>query len=171
MEIPLNAAGEAPPVRFYSVSKSKFAIMSVTTLNIYQLYWFYRNWKSYQDGAGEDILPFWRAFFSVFFCHSLVKKIDASAQRSGITDTVGAGATAVAYALLTLSWKLPDPYWLISILTFLPLLPVQSLINQINTNADPAWRPESRYSWKAILAAGAGSVLLLFSILGSFLPE
>ena len=53
-----------PP--FFTASVLKLIVMSVCTMGIYQLYWFYKNWKLIKDRTGQKIRPFWRAFFLLY---------------------------------------------------------------------------------------------------------
>lgn len=39
---------DAEPM-FYVVSKRKFTILFLSTIGLYYLYWFYKNWDRYQD--------------------------------------------------------------------------------------------------------------------------
>lgn len=73
----------------YVVSPRKFWIMLVTTLGIYQIYWFYRHWAAQKKSTGESMWPGLRALFSIFFTHSLFRRIHAAndfktAQLSGL---------------------------------------------------------------------------------------
>jgi len=54
---------------FSPVSKTKLAVMSICTLGMYDLYWFYKNWGLVKDRNNLEIKPFWRAFFAFFYCH------------------------------------------------------------------------------------------------------
>lgn len=64
-EIP-DAGADAPP--FFPVSRLKLLVMFFSTLGLYQMYWLYKNWKMVRLRTDEkNIMPFWRAFFGVFF--------------------------------------------------------------------------------------------------------
>lgn len=69
----------APPA-FYIVSARKFTILYLVTFGLYGFYWFYKNWANYRDArpaspAEASIWPIPRAIFSIFFIHSLFRKI------------------------------------------------------------------------------------------------
>lgn len=53
---------QGQPVLF-PVSPLKLVVMSTVTLGIYEIYWFYKNWKLVKQQTDRDIMPFWRAFF------------------------------------------------------------------------------------------------------------
>ena len=62
---------------FYVVSKQKFALLFFSTLGIYLLYWFYKNWQMFKESSGKSIWPVPRAIFSIFFTHSLFREVDS----------------------------------------------------------------------------------------------
>ena len=49
---------------FFAVSPLKLIVMSTATLGIYELYWFYKNWKLIKQRTESNIMPFWRAFLA-----------------------------------------------------------------------------------------------------------
>ena len=57
--------------RYYVVSPTKFMLLSVLTLTLYFVYWFYRNWKLIAQRDPSSIMPFWRAFFSPIWTFAL----------------------------------------------------------------------------------------------------
>ncbi len=82
------AAGEEPvatadEAAFYVVSRRKLIILFIATMSFYSFYWFYKNWEQYRKhgSASEDardaIWPIPRAIFSIFFIHSLFRKVKA----------------------------------------------------------------------------------------------
>lgn len=60
---------------FYVVSANKLTVLNLSTLGIYQLYWYYKNWSIYRSTSKEDIWPIARAMFSIFFIHSLLRLV------------------------------------------------------------------------------------------------
>jgi hypothetical protein len=117
---------------YFSVSKLKLVVLCLVTLSLYEIYWFYKNWKLVKIKTGEKISPFWRAVFAIFFCYSLFKRVQDSASLQGCRSSISPGWLTVAYIILGATWQLPDPYWLIGLISFVPLLPVQGVINEIN---------------------------------------
>lgn len=51
---------------FYVVAPFKFFLLSILTLNLYFVYWFYRNWRQIKQRTGEEIWPPARGFFPHF---------------------------------------------------------------------------------------------------------
>ena len=156
---------------YFSVSKPKLIAMSICSWGIYEIYWFYKNWKLIKERTGQDIRPFWRAIFAPFFCHSLFKSVKELAHLQGIPSQVSPGWLTFAYIAMLVTHRLPDPVWLISFLTFLPLLPVQGLINQVNLKVALEYEFDDHFSWKNMVVIILGGILLILSLIGIFLPE
>jgi hypothetical protein len=162
--------GNASPL-YFAVSKPKFIVMSLCTGGIYELYWFYKNWKIIKQRTRQNIRPFWRTFFAIFYCHSLFKSVQGSASSPRHRPGINPGWLAAAYIALSATWRLPDPFWFISSLTFLPLLPVQGLVNRINARAAPAADRNSRFSTSNIIVIIIGGIFLSLAALEPFLPS
>jgi hypothetical protein len=183
------ARADAAEPMFYVVSTRKLAILYVATFGLYALYWFYKNWDRYKDAwpyaseVGSTIWPVPRAVFSVFFVHSLFRKVKthgedkpAVARWSNMLD-----ATQMVLLLLVASFldraarnSLGSPYtdWL-SLAILAPLLfqfvKAQRMINL--SCGDPAGTGNSgfskaNYAW--IIVGGLWWVLVL---IGTFLPD
>jgi hypothetical protein len=156
---------------YFAVSKPKLIVMSLCTFGIYEIYWFYKNWKLIKEKKGKNIHPFWRAFFAVLFCHSLFKSIQDSSNSHGFGSDINPGWLAVGYLGLSVTWRLPDPFWLVSLLTFLPLLPAQELVSNIHAKIAPSASCNDRFSGTNITVVILGGMLSLLAILRTFMPE
>lgn len=132
--------------QYFGVSKPKLVVLSLVTFGLYEIYWFYKNWMLVKIRTGQNIRPFWRAVFSVFFCYSLFKSVKQSANSLGIPCQMSPGLLACAYILLSAMWDLPDPFWLVGLLGFLPLVSVQGVINEVNAKAASTREQSSAYS-------------------------
>ena len=162
-----------PPVapHFFTATPLKFVVMSVCTLGIYQLYWFYKNWKLIRERTGRKISPFWRAVFSPLWAYSCFKEMKACAAECKILESLPIGLLAIAYFAISVTWRLPDPYWLISIFSFLPLIPVNSVALKISQKSDSVYVQNGRFSalnWVGIVVGGC--IWILASI-GTFAPN
>src|SRR6185437_9327435 len=120
--VPANSSGVVAPV-FFAVSMLKYVVMSIATFGLYQLYWFYMNWKLIKERESTDIQPFWRAVFAVFFCYQCFSRIREYQHPAVAVARLPVGALATCWIILTLLWRLPDPYWWPSALSFLVILP------------------------------------------------
>ena len=109
--------------RYSAPSATKFIAMSLCTLGLYELYWSYKNWQFIKDRDGSDIRPVWRAAFYPLWHYSLLSKLNISVDSRALSHRAYRLFLATSLIVLSSLWRLPDPYWLLSMLTFLPFLP------------------------------------------------
>lgn len=166
---PVIELGDEPP--FFSVSLLKLALMCLATFGLYKLYWFYKNWKCVQRLNGRKISAPLRAFFYTLTSYSLFCHIRDQARAVGIETSLQAGLLAVGVFVFGVLWRLPDPLWLVSYFSFLPLLPVQSVVNQINRKSTPDADPNRRLQGWNIATLIIGGLLLVLTILGTFVGK
>jgi hypothetical protein len=157
--------------RFFPVSLFKLAILSLTSLGFYEIYWFYRHWKCERQHTGEKLSPLARGIFGPLFAYSLFRRIRSASATSGISVALSAGALAVAYFVWVTSWRLPDPYWLISLLSFVPLLPVQKVVNTVNAAVAPEVGRNDTFSGANVALIVIGVLFLILIVLGVLTPE
>jgi hypothetical protein len=156
---------------FFSIGLVKFAVMTLGTIGIYPVYWFYKHWKTIRARTGDDIWPIPRAIFAVFFFHELMATVETYATGKNRTVVLQKRGMAVLFFLLNISWRLPDPFWLIGFLYVLPLLYVQHHINQLHAAVAPYTDRNTRirrWNWLAIVL---GLPFMALAIYGSFLPN
>jgi hypothetical protein len=169
------SAGEigepVPPTMYFPVSLMKLTVMSICTFGLYQLYWFYRNWRLIKEREEIGIAPVFRAYFASLFCYALFMRIQDDAEAQELPITLAAGFLAAGWIVLTLLVALPDPYWLITFLSVIFLLPVQSAVNDINREMNPKHDPNSHFSWWNMAIAAIGGILLVFVITGTLFPD
>jgi hypothetical protein len=162
-----------PPERkryFFDVSVLKLVVMSTVTFNLYQIYWFYKNWRMAKE-RGEDVIPILRAIFAVLFAYPLFKDIRERGRSASLTLLPGAGGLVFLFFLLQMSWRLPDPAWLLGFLSVVPLAIVQNDIAKLHRalGLDPGIN--NRFTWQNIVGVVLGGLWLLLAIIGTFLPE
>jgi hypothetical protein len=117
---------------FFAVSPTKLIVMSIFTFGLYELYWFYRNWKFLKEKKGLNISPLARTLFLIIFCYDLFNRIRSHAITKGIKTNFNPAGLTIIYIILSFSYLFPDPVWIIGYLTFIPLVIVQSTINKLN---------------------------------------
>lgn len=156
---------------FFATSKTKLVVMSLCTFGIYDVYWFYKNWKFVKEAEQLQIQPFWRAFFAFFFCNGIFKNVQQYAMRSDVPANYSPGWLTFAFIAINIMWRLPDPVWLVSCLAFLPLLPVQGVINAINAKQHPTHRINDRFTGWNIAGIVFGVIWFALVIIGMTMPQ
>jgi len=94
--------------RYYVVSPMKFMLLSVLTLTLYFVYWFYRNWKLIKDADNEDTWPPARGFFYIFFTHSLFSDVQSSLEGQQRSFGWSPMALATLFVILTVALNVAD---------------------------------------------------------------
>lgn len=166
----VDAAASAPEPVFFAVSGLKLALMSVVTLGLYEVYWFYKDWKCVQRNFGDKVNAPLRAVFYPVVSYPLFRRIRAHAKSSGVEADFPAGVLACTVFILNLLWFLPDPWWLAGFLGIVPLLPVQRAANAINRKHAPAADPNTRFTGWNIFGLVAGGLVVILAIIGAFAP-
>lgn len=156
---------------YFAVSPLKLVVMSICTVGIYELYWFYKNWVLIKERESLDIMPFWRAFFAFFFCYSFFKKVQASAEGISLQKSISPGILATGWIVVTLLWKLPDPYWIGTYFTVIFLLPIQTVVNKINHSVAPGHDKNGKFTGWNIFCVVVGVLLFFLNLLAMFLPS
>ena len=165
---PAEEASALPP--FFAVPVWKLALMSFFTFGLYEFYWFYRNWQRVRVREQVNISPFWRAFFGVFFCHSCFERIETYGLARDITPGPPILLLTILWIVTTIAWRLPDPFWLICMFSFVFLLPVQAYANRINAQEMPAHDRNARltaWNWGGIVIGGCLFALDLIGLFAS----
>ena len=172
--VPVEVPGPAIPEvasavgELHAMSVHKLVLMSVCTFGVYEIFWFYRNWSRVRE-RGRSVSPFWRSFFAPIWGYSFFEEVEdqALAARMG---SVGWSPLALGllFFLLSALWRLPDPWWLVTYLSVLTLVPVQGTINELA--ARRGVRPDSSFEGKHIAVIVVGGILLLLVLVGLFLP-
>lgn len=157
----------APEPQYYPVSLRKFVGLSLLTFGIYEIYWFYRNWVHVRDRDRVSMRPFWRAFFAPLWLHKLIEDINMTRNDGGGIPKGHAIGLFIAYLVITGLWRLPDPYWLVSCLSFLPLIPVLSQIEFLNRDCPEVLRRNSAWTRRHWVLTGLAGPLALFVIIST----
>jgi len=158
--------------KYFSVSTSKLVIMSICTLGLYEIYWFYKNWEHIKHQEQSNIMPFWRAFFAMIWAYSAFDYIRKNLGEEGLNTALYAGLAAIAFFVLNIMTRLPDPYWLVSFLSFLTLIPANNAITKINQKSDNNFiQNGSIKSWNWLAVALGGPFFALVAIEVFFFPQ
>jgi hypothetical protein len=166
----LSKEGSVAPI-YFAVSPLKLSLMSICTMGIYDLYWFYKNWVLIKEREKSDIKPFWRAFFAYFYCFSFFKRVQTSEKDVLLSGSMSPGQMAAGWIIVMLLWRLPDPYWMISDLSFTFLLPIQMAVNKINESVAPGHHKNGNFTAWNIVGLVLGGLLSALILVGMFFPS
>jgi hypothetical protein len=117
-------------VLFHHVSPAKFILANVFSFNVYSIYWFYKNWKFVRERLGITITPWLRALLWPFFTTQFIPELQRFSE-----DVLNRRRLKIAAALAVVLWLvglLPSSWSLLSLLSFVALLPFVVQIDQLN---------------------------------------
>jgi hypothetical protein len=163
--------GVAAPVSapWFRVGTAKLLLMCVVTFGVYEIYWFYQQWRHVQR-RGERVHPALRTLFAGLFCYALFRRVSQDATARGIARAPSALLCAVAYIALAVTVKLPDPWSTLSLLQLLPLVLVQRAASAAALAAVPGADPNTRLTPINWIGVAFGVMLLLLTALAATLP-
>ena len=162
-----DTTGSDAPM-FFAVATWKVVLMCLVTLGLYQLYWFYENWRLVRARDRSNILPVPRAIFGLFYCYSMFKRIRDDGKALGLPKPPEAGALATLWIVSSIAWRLPGPWGLLGVVSWFAVLPIQAYANRINAQAAPAADRNARLSWLnwiAVVIGGAFFGLVLAALI------
>jgi len=151
---------------FYPVPLGKFLSLSVASWGLYTLYWFWRNWNWVKQRLGDDILPFWRAFFGAFWLHPLFSRANERAKRQvplwlGITGSVMFLLWTVGTSVAE---RIDESSMIPTVIgTFSSLFVIPAVVAVNRNNSAEAVLSNGRFGWLglAVLLAGPCTMLLV----------
>lgn len=166
---PISDLKEAPGTvepTFFAVSLTKLAVMSVCTFGYYQIYWFYRNWHYIRALGKPEISAVRRAVFGIIFCYPCLSQIRKTGIARGITSPPIPAVLTLGWTLTSLSGLFGGIFFLISLASFVFLLPVQTYVTRINAAKGKIKDNNGRFGlWNAVFIFFGG--LLLLAMLSS----
>lgn len=175
LPVPFAPAATAPATptatAYFHVSPWKLAIMSTATFSLYQFYWAYMQWRQVRAREG-GISPFWRTLFFPIFAYSLFRRVREDADKVGVKRAWSAGYAAFGFITITfLLSRLPDPFWLLRLLSVLPLAAVQETILKVHGAKGLPAVPSGRYSGWDVAGLSLGTVWWIFVVRALFIPD
>jgi len=120
-----------PP--FYYVPKGRFFLYNLITGGIYEIYWFYKNWKLIRDVNNERISPFLRTMFTPIYCFLFFERVKEYAINKSVNTNMIPALLGFCYWFLNGFYvRLPFPIDLIFLIfVILLLFPVLTLMKNI----------------------------------------
>ncbi len=151
---------------YYSPSTLKIAALSLASMGLYPVYWFWQNWRAIKRETGGTQWPWARALFSPlwsFLCFSDLRDVAQSRRRQ---LAFAPAVLGVLFFVLNLAGRLPNGAALIALFGFVPLLPVNSLLRQYHHDEKVDMQRMDRFGVWHILLTLAGGAVLLLAVLG-----
>jgi hypothetical protein len=175
-----NAASSVLEIRYYPKQPSLVFVLSLLSLNLYSIWWFYKNYKAIQNSTKAKISPFWMGFFSILFANDLFTIIMADARAKGYTSNYSPHWLAAAYStsfvcgnIYSLFFtKISIPLNLIFLMLLiaipLTLIPMQQAVNFILSKDNPDFSLRKSFSWKEITLLIIGGINFIFFLIALF---
>ena len=145
----------------------KLIVMALATFGIYDIVWFYRNWRLERAITGERLWPFWRSIFCVLTFYSLAKAIERESIRLNTKVRDSAGALALAFFLLSLLGRLPSPFFFLGLLSVIPIVRLQQQIEAGNAARGVLWQPQRRFTVGNALGGLTGAAVIALAAYGA----
>ncbi len=102
-----SAVDESNITSLYRMSTQKLLIMSIVSLGLYNLSWFWRQWRAARD-SGEDVSVFWRTVFGPLMYFDLKKRIDAQLLDAGVAEPPLYAAAPAVYLVAAVLGRVTD---------------------------------------------------------------
>jgi len=153
---------------FFPVSVPKFLIMSLVTLGLYHVYWAYKNWVRIKAQSDASIMPWARALFLGIWNFPLFDSVQTRAATEEIPVGWNYIVLGVGVLIFALTSRLPGGIAIISLLSFIPYLPVVATIVRINAKhaATVAEPPNDRFTGINIAGIIFGGLILALALVG-----
>ncbi|HII80160.1 MAG TPA: hypothetical protein HA261_07165 [Methanosarcina sp.] len=149
----------------------KFALFSIVSLGLYQMYWNYKSWKFFKEKDNLEVSPFWRTFFMPLFLSSLFDRFSDMLKADGHQTNYPTPLLIFMWVILyTCCPYAEGSIWLASYLSFLAFTPVLSDLNVYWKEKSPEIPEKSLTAWQIILLI-AGILFFFIILLGTLILE
>ena len=162
-----------PAPLFLYIPVARLILLSIASFSLYEMYWIYKNWRYVKERDSLDIRPFWRGWFGIFYCHSLLRRIHEDKEaRSVQLPSFSPGGLATGWVVLLLIGNAVGraPGTAASIISafipsFLCLVPVQKYVNSVSELRIPS-QPYYRWSSGHVVCLVFGIIIWVVLLIG-----
>jgi hypothetical protein len=156
---------------YFPFPVSKLILLSLTSLGIYPVYWFYKQWRFIKLSGESDLAIFPRVFFAGLFAHGLFRRVREHAASLGIRTPWSPGALVFGYIAFPLVTYLGGWTAVLAPFNVLALAPVQRTMNEINAASSPPVAPDPHYTIAEILALLPGACIVLVCVASALISS
>lgn len=163
---------------YFHIPIRRLIILNILSGGLYQLYWFYRQWRFWSEKHKQGHQSFDREAARIFFVLSILNKIETDRELNAVCRAdfngnrlfwmwVVFGLAGYAFYTLTgISNVLHEVFFMLTlVIDVIFLLPVQRYINRVN---EKLGNPYARFGFWEYLAIALGLFPLLILLI--FLP-
>jgi len=155
---------------YYPVSLTKFIVMSIMTSGVYCAFWLWKCWRWIKLRDERDILPFWRALFSIIWWDALFQNIRLRDPAAASPRWVGlaswalfAGLSVGGYVLTRLHH--PAAGFALQMLAPFCFVPTVLAVNRLNAADIITLHRNSRFTGWNVAGIAVGGLVLAFTLL------
>ncbi|MDO8728005.1 MAG: TIR domain-containing protein [Candidatus Methanoperedens sp.] len=145
-------------------------ILSILTFGLYQIYWFYRNWKHLKINNHLDISPGWRTagllvpIYGFVLAYRQLREIRDFSKEVGVDKTYSPEWIIIVWIIVTSFILLPNQYSFIFVLSVGAILMVQGVLNSYWKKEQPALIERTNFSGREIAIAVIGEIFWIILI-------
>ncbi len=174
------STANAAPGHSYGQPVRNLVLLSLLTLNLYQLYWFYRNWKHLKSHTGADIRPGLRtvgllipivSFFLIYDQFDDIHDLSTGRGIAALGVRYSPMGLMLAYVLINALWMVPGRVSLLGVLAFIPLVYVQRALNDYWQHEQPDRAMRRRFSGGEIGVLTIGGIFTALAVIVTVAPE
>jgi hypothetical protein len=169
--VPLDA-----PSYSFTPNRFQFGLLYLMSVGLYHLYWLVKIARVMGYIANDKNRPLRLLWFllpiaNIFLYFQFFRDLGDAARRSGVKDVPSLPILAISAVVLGALWRLPDNWWYICLLAFVPTAIVQSYFSDMQKRLWPGTITPYRFRWGDWLVIIVGGILLLLNLLNVFLPS
>ncbi|MCZ4319348.1 hypothetical protein O4H26_10120 [Aequorivita viscosa] len=161
------ALNETETTKIEIVTLQKFIVLSIVSYGLYDIWWMYKTWKFFKEKDNLDIMPVPRAIFALFFMIGPFDRIQDFSQSKGYTKTFSSLGCFLGVICFNLLGRLPEPYFIISFVSFLFFIPALEAFNHaIRNSANLEVTETERFNTRQLVLLICGGVFWLMVLMG-----
>jgi hypothetical protein len=149
------------------ITLKMFIVLCIVSFNLYSLWWIYKEWRFFRQKERSEIMPALMTIFSIITMASLFNKILRFAKEKGYSHNYFSIALFCGYIIGNLLSTLSDALGLISVLSFVFIIPPFKALNYAKQNSnDFIVTEQSSFNGQQIGLLIVGSIFWILVLLG-----